>query len=206
MKKQDQLFDENQLRVKELNENHFELFQDLQKYVFQHQKDIVKANIILSAILDQMNQSQKPIVISKGIKNYVSQIEKSINMKEQLQMIKKQSIDKFVISGLWQTMCSYIVLLFIKELITGHYLIHFSIDMLVAIVAFYIALHNIMNEYKLMQRFQMTKKPIIMIACTLIVGLFVAVIGAKSPFDVSFVILVMGYIASKKIFEKEINY
>lgn len=205
MKKQDQLFDENQLKVKELNEINFELFHDLQKYVFQHQKDIVKANIILSAILDQMNQSQKPIVISKGMKNYVSQIEKSINMKEQLQMIKKQFIDKFTISGLWQTMCSYIVLLFIKELITGHYLIHFSIDMLVSIVAFYIALHNIMNEYKLIQRFQMTKKPIIMIACTLIIALFVAVIGAKSPFDVSFVILVIGYIVSKKMFENEFN-
>lgn len=205
MKEQDQLFYENQLKVKELNEKNFELFQDFQKYVFQHHKDIVKANIILSAILEQMNQTQKPIVISKGIKNYVSQIEKSINMKEQVQMIKKQSLDKFVISGLWQTMCGYIVLLFIKELITGHYLIHFSIDMLVAIVAFYVALHNIMSEYKLIQRFQMTKKPIIMIVCTLVVALFVAVIGAKSPFDISFVILVMGYIASKKIFENELN-
>lgn len=205
MKPVNPLFPENSLKVKELDEKNFEIFQDLQKYVFQHQKDKVKSNIILSAILDHMIQSKKPIVMSKGIKNYVLEIEKSLQMKKEISAYKKQGIDKFVISGIWQTMCSYIVLLFVKELITGHYLIHFSIDLLVAVVAFYIALHNIMNQYQLIQRYQITNKVLIVMMSTFVVALFIAIIGAKSPFDVSFLILVVGYIASKRIFDKEIN-
>jgi hypothetical protein len=199
-----ELFPENALKVKELNEDQLSIFQEVQKYVFLHQKDSIKANIILSTVLDQIKQSKKPIAMPKGMKNYVMDIEKSISMKEQMALYKKQSIDKFVISGLWQTMCGYIVLLFIKELITGHYLIHFSIDLLVAIVAFYIALHHIVNQYQLVKRFHLSNKILIVLSVTFIVGLFIAIIGAQSPFDISFLILVIGYIASKRIFEKEI--
>ncbi len=199
------LFYENSLKVKSLNEENFQIFQDIQKYVFLHQKDVVKANILLSTILDQMNDENKKINFIKGIKNYVSQVEKSINMKEKMQVIKKQTIDKFTIAGLWETMAGYIVLLFIKELLTGHYLISFSIDLLVAVVAFYIALHNVMNQFQLLKRFQMPKKITVMIVATFLVGLLTAVLGAASPFDVSFLILVIGYITSKKMFENEMK-
>ena len=54
-------------------------------------------------------------------------------------------------------MCGYIVLLFVKELLTDNYLINFSVDVLVAIVAFYITLHNLINQYKLISEHGISK-------------------------------------------------
>ena len=203
--KANDLFYENSLKVKLLSKDCFEIYQDVEKYVFLHQKDIVKANIILSAVLDQLNDENQKINLTKGIKSYVSQVEKSLNMKEKIQVIKKQSIDKFTIAGFWEIMAGYIVLLFCKELLTRHYLIYFSIDLLVGVVAFYIAIHNVRNQFQLLKRFQMPKKISIMIGVTFLVGFISAILGAKSPFDVSFLILVIGYITSKKMFERELS-
>jgi hypothetical protein len=199
------LFYENSLKMKSLNEENFQIFQGIQKHVFLHQKDIVKANILLSTILDQMNDETQKINLKKGMKNYVSQVEKSINMKEKMKIEIKKAIDKFTIAGLWETMTGYIVLLFFKEFIIGHYLISFSIDLLVAIISFYIAIHNIVNQFQLLKRFQMPKKIQFMIIATFLVGFITAILGAKNPFDVSFLVLVIGYITSKKMFENEMK-
>ena len=41
-----ELFPENALKAKELNEDQLSIFQEVQKYVFLHQKDSIKANIL----------------------------------------------------------------------------------------------------------------------------------------------------------------
>ena len=124
--------------------------------------------------------------------------------KKQVAQIKKEILEKYTISGLWQTMCGYIVLLFVKELLIDNYLINFSIDVLVAIVAFYITLHNLVNQYKLINEYNISKKPFIFQIFGYIVGLFIVIITLKSPFDISFAILVIAFLTSKKMFEKEL--
>ena len=125
--------------------------------------------------------------------------------KKQVAQIKKEILEKYTISGLWQTMCGYIVLLFVKELLIDNYLINFYIDVLVAIVAFYITLHNLLNQYKLINEYNISKKPFIFQIFGYIVGLFIVIITLKSPFDISFAILVIAFLTNKKLFEKELD-
>ncbi|MBS5587195.1 MAG: hypothetical protein KHX14_00040 [[Clostridium] spiroforme] len=125
--------------------------------------------------------------------------------KKQVAEIKKEILEKYTIFGLWQTMCGYIVLLFVKELLIDNYLINFSIDVLVAIVAFYITLHNLVNQYKLINEYNISKKPFIFQIFGYIVGLFIVIITLKSPFDISFAILVIAFLTNKKLFEKELD-
>ena len=125
--------------------------------------------------------------------------------KKQVAQIKKEILEKYTISGLWQTMCGYIVLLFVKELLIDNYLINFSIDVLVAIVAFYITLHNLVNQYKLINEYNISKKPFIFQIFGYIVGLFIVIITLKSPFDISFAILVIAFLTNKKLIEKELD-
>lgn len=125
--------------------------------------------------------------------------------KKELLESKKQTQDKYKICGLWQTMCGYIVLMFVKELISGHYLINLAIDGLVAVVAFYITLHNLASQHKLIQVNKITKKPFIVQIVGMAVGLFIAIITAASPFDITFLILVIAFLTSQKMFEKELN-
>ncbi len=117
---------------------------------------------------------------------------------------REMNIDKYTISGLWITMCGYIVLMFVKELLSQHYLISFSIDLLVAVVAFYITLYHLMNQYCMLKQGQM--KPFIVQVAGLLVGLFVAILTFSSPFDVSFLILVIAFITNKKMVEKIIHH
>lgn len=125
--------------------------------------------------------------------------------KKELEELKKEILEKYTIAGLWQTMCGYIVLLFIKELLTSNYLISFSIDILVAIVAFYITLHNLISQYKLIKEYNISMKPFYFQLFGFVIGLFIVFITLNSPFDISFAILVVALLTNKKIFEKEFN-
>lgn len=125
--------------------------------------------------------------------------------KKELETKKKEILEKYTIAGLWQTMCGYIVLLFIKELLTNNYLISFSIDILVAIVAFYITIHNSINQYKLIKASNISMKPFYFQMFGFIVGLFIVIMTLKSPFDISFAILVVALLTNKRMFEKEIK-
>lgn len=124
--------------------------------------------------------------------------------KKRLLETKKQDFDKYTISGLWITMCGSIVLMFVKELLTNNYLIHLYVDSLVAIVGFYIALHNLYHQYQLIQSYQMTLKPLVLQVIGILIGFVVVIMTLKSPFDYSFLILVVAYLTSKRKFEKEL--
>lgn len=213
MKKQEKKYDlfyENSVKAKSLNDNYNQSFQKVMSYVFKHQSQVVKANILLSTVLDQMIEHQETknnvsLLIPKTVKEYINKVEKTVHYKDKIGEIKHRDSQKYTISGLWITMCGYIVFMFIKEFLTNHYLVHFSIDFFVAIVAFYVALHNVLNQYKLIKRYQLSMKPFSVELVGIVVGIFIVIMTLESPFDISFLILVVAYLTSKKIFEKELK-
>lgn len=213
MKKEKKKYDityENSEKIKSLNDKYFEYYQDLEKYLFKKSKDIVKTNILLSDILDEMiahqNVKNDPFqLIGKNKQLFIDRIDKKIKYKERIQAVKKTDIQNYGISGLWLTMCGYIVLLFVKELLSGNYLIHYYVDLLVAVIALCIAGHNFLNELNTVKRYQLTMKPIIIEIAGFVVSLVMAIMMYASPFDITFAILVIALITNKKIFEKEMG-
>ncbi|HRM91282.1 MAG TPA: hypothetical protein PLK68_12590 [Thomasclavelia ramosa] len=117
-------------------------------------------------------------------------MKKEKTSKKRLKEIKKEVLEKYIIAGLWQTMCGYIV--------------SFSVDVLIAIIAFYVTLHNLVNQYKLIKENRLSLKPFSFQIFGIIVGLFIVILTLKSPFDISFAILVIAFLTSKKMFEKEL--
>ena len=203
------LFFENVTKEKSLNDDYRKVYDDIFKYITRHQSQTIKVNILLSAILDQMieHQEQKnnvTLLVGKNTKNYIQNVEKTIRFKSELENIKKRDLERYTISGLWMTMCAYLVLLFVKEFLTQRFLIAFSVDLIVAAVAMVLTFKGIRTHYQLIQRYQMNKKPFIIEVAGFIVGLLVVVLTLKSPFDVSFLILVIAHLVSKKIFSKEL--
>lgn len=116
----------------------------------------------------------------------------------------KTDIENYTMSSLWVTMSSYLVLLFVKEFLTKHYLINFSIDLLVAVFAFYIALFQLKNDYKLLKKYQLSNKALLIQIITIIISFVIVLITLKSPFDAIFLILIIGYFLSKRSFKQEI--
>lgn len=199
------LFYENSVKAKELNDQYDHEFQQLIKYISRHQKDIVKANVILSYCLDSMLEHQEKFndakqCIGKNHKEFINKIEKTIHMKDEIAKIKKSDSEKYMISGLYMTICAYLILLFIKELITQNYLINFSIDLIVAVIAMVICFKGISTHWKLINRFHLERKPFIMEVVGFAAGLFIVIMTIKSPFDISFLILVISHFVSQKMF------
>lgn len=118
---------------------------------------------------------------------------------------KKQDFDKYTISGLWVTMCGYIVLMFVREVLTNNYLIHLYVDSLVAVFAFYITLHNIYSQYQMLKSYQMTLKPFAFQLFGFFTAFLVVLVTLKSPFEFSFLILVITYLKNKDMVKKELK-
>ena len=84
------LYFENSVKVKSLNDDYFKCYQEIEKCLFKKRKDVLKTNILLSEILDQMKFFQdqgKTVqqVMTKGSQVFVDQIDRNkeilINMK-----------------------------------------------------------------------------------------------------------------------------
>ncbi|WP_294581535.1 hypothetical protein [uncultured Thomasclavelia sp.] len=204
------LYDDNVALTKSLNEQYFDLYQKIETYVFKHQSQSLKANIILTEVLNQLIKHQNDVNdISKfshqSIKAYVQQIEKRIKFKDKIKEMKNSDTQRYTISGLWITMCGYIVLMFLKEFLTDHYLIHISIDFLVAVFAFYITIYQFIRQYKIIKRYQLKIQAFSIQLIGVIISIFVVLMTLSSPFDISFLIMVIAFITSQKMIKKGMN-
>lgn len=204
------IYFENSVKVKSLNDDYFKCYQEIEKYLFKKRKDVLKTNILLSEILDQMKSFQdqgKTVqqVMTKGSQVFVDQINRKINYKEKINQLKQKDLNKYEMSGILLTMCIYIVLLFVKELIGNHYLINYYIDLLVAVIMLCISIKQLLNQRKLIKRYQVSIQPFVLEISSIVISLLISIVFYNSPFDITFVILVVAFFTSKKMYSKSLS-
>lgn len=204
------IYFENSVKVKSLNDDYFKCYQEIEKYLFKKRKDVLKTNILLSEILDQMKFFQdqgKTVqqVMTKGSQVFVDQIDRKINYKEKINQLKQRDSNKYEMSGILLTMCIYIVLLFVKELIGNHYLINYYIDLLVAVIMLCISIKQLLNQRKLIKRYQVSIQPFVLEISSIVISLLISIVFYNSPFDITFVILVIAFFISKKMYSKSLS-
>ena len=198
------LYFENSVKVKSLNDDYFKCYQEIEKCLFKKRKDVLKTNILLSEILDQMKSFQdqgKTVqqVMTKGSQAFVDQIDRKINQ------LKQRDSNKYEMSGILLTMCIYIVLLFVKELVGNHYLINYYIDLLVAVIMLVISVKQLLNQRQLIKRYQVSFQPFIIEIVSIVISLLISILFYNSPFDITFVILVVAFFTSKKMYSKSLS-
>ena len=184
------LYFENSVKVKSLNDDYFKCYQEIEKCLFKKRKDVLKTNILLSEILDQMKSFQ-----DQG----------KINYKEKINQLKQRDSNKYEMSGILLTMCIYIVLLFVKELVGNHYLINYYIDLLVAVIMLVISVKQLLNQRQLIKRYQVSFQPFIIEIVSIVISLLISILFYNSPFDITFVILVVAFFTSKKMYSKSLS-
>lgn len=204
------IYFENSVKVKSLNDDYFKCYQEIEKYLFKKRKDVLKTNILLSEILDQMKSFQDQgktfqQVMTKGSQVFVDQIDRKINYKEKINQLKQKDLNKYEMSGILLTMCIYIVLLFVKELIGNHYLINYYIDLLVAVIMLCISIKQLLNQRKLIKRYQVSIQPFVLEISSIVISLLISIVFYNSPFDITFVILVIAFFTSKKMYSKSLS-
>lgn len=204
------IYFENSVKVKSLNDDYFKCYQEIEKTLFKKQKNVLKTNILISEILDCMlicqekGQTVKQM-IGQSSQSFVDQINRKINYKEKINQLKQKDLNKYEMSGILLTMCIYIVLLFVKELIGNHYLINYYIDLLVAVIMLCISIKQLLNQRKLIKRYQVSIQPFVLEISSTVISLLISIVFYNSPFDITFVILVIAFFTSKKMYSKSLS-
>lgn len=204
------IYFENSVKVKSLNDDYFKCYQEIEKTLFKKQKNVLKTNILISEILDCMlicqekGQTVKQM-IGQSRQSFVDQINRKINYKEKINQLKQKDLNKYEMSGILLTMCIYIVLLFVKELIGNHYLINYYIDLLVAVIMLCISIKQLLNQRKLIKRYQVSIQPFVLEISSIVISLLISIVFYNSPFDITFVILVIAFFTSKKMYSKSLS-
>ena len=204
------IYFENSVKVKSLNDDYFKCYQEIEKTLFKKQKNVLKTNILISEILDCMlicqekGQTVKQM-IGQSSQSFVDQINRKINYKEKINQLKQKDLNKYEMSGILLKMCIYIVLLFVKELIGNHYLINYYIDLLVAVIMLCISIKQLLNQRKLIKRYQVSIQPFVLEISSIVISLLISIVFYNSPFDITFVILVIAFFTSKKMYSKSLS-
>lgn len=119
---------------------------------------------------------------------------------------KEMSEDKSKISltGLTTIMMGTLFIYFLWAVINNKFLVNFSIDALVGVVALVILVRNLKIKYDTIKKYTSEKQFMILdvIAFTLC---FLIKVVVKIPFDFSLIILLISHYATKRIFNKMVK-
>ena len=119
---------------------------------------------------------------------------------------KEMSEDKSKISltGLTIIMMGTLFIYFLWAVINSKFLVNFSIDSLVGVVAFVILVRNLKLKYDIIKKYTSEKQFMILDFVAFVLCFLIKVV-VQIPFDFSLIILLLSHYATKQIFNKIIE-
>ena len=119
---------------------------------------------------------------------------------------KEMSEDKSKISltGLTIIMMGTLFIYFLWAVINSKFLVNFSIDALVGVVALVILIRNLKVKYSVIKKYTSEKQFMILDLVTFVLCFLIKVV-VKIPFDFSLINLLVSHYATKQIFNKIIE-
>ena len=116
---------------------------------------------------------------------------------------KEISEDKSKISltGLTIIMMGTLFIYFLWAVINSKFLVNFSIDALVGVVALVILIRNLKVKYSVIKKYTSEKQFMILDLVAFVLCFLIKVV-VKIPFDFSLIILLISHYATKQIFNK----
>lgn len=119
---------------------------------------------------------------------------------------KEMAEDKAKVSltGLTIIMMGTLFIFFLWAVINSKFLVNFSIDSLVGVVAFVILVRNLKLKYDVIKKYTSEKQFMILDFVAFVLCFLIKVV-VQIPFDFSLIILLLSHYATKQIFNKIIE-
>lgn len=187
---------DNELRVGKLSYRQKESYQKLIKYLETHEKDNIN---LYSAVA--LTTLEKGRTIPKDYAKYVAHIKDSEQLKAEMRKIRDRDYEKYSIANLWGVFTILMVLLFFKSWLTNQYLINYSLDILIAIVAFILSVRSFITKYRLIDKYHFTKG-FFYLDLSIVVICFIIKFFVKTNLDITFLLLVATYFISQRGMKK----
>jgi len=120
--------------------------------------------------------------------------------------LKEMAEDKAKVSltGLTIIMMGTLFIYFLWAVINSKFLVNFSIDALVGVVAFVILVRNLKLKYDVIKKYTSEKQFMILDFVAFVLCFLIKVV-VQIPFDFSLIILLLSHYATKQIFNKIIE-
>lgn len=186
-----------------------EAFFDFRDALFRESLNDEQVNIIANIAIEQLREGmakkKKPSLIISKEKNYrtaIAKMSKGQLFQKMKEKIAQQNYEKLTISGIWLVFTVCILLLFFKNLLTGHYLINFSIDLIAAALAIVLAVRNYQIRWRIIKQDERKTIFLSIDIITLVLCLLVKIL-VRGNFDISYLLLVIAYFVTKKIYRKK---
>lgn len=187
---------DNELRVAKLSYRQKESYEKLNKYLQAHEKNDIN---IYSAVA--LTTLEKGRTIPKDYAKYISHIKGSEQLRAEMRKIRDHDYEKYSIANLWGVFTTLMVLLFFKSWLTNHYLINYSLDILIAIVAFIFSVRSFITKYRLIDKYHFTKG-FFYLDVGIVLVCFIIKFFVKSNVDITFLLLVATYFISQRGMKK----
>lgn len=119
---------------------------------------------------------------------------------------KEMAEDKAKVSltGLTIIMMGTLFIYFLWAVINSKFLVNFSVDSLVGVVAFVILVRNLKLKYDVIKKYTSEKQFMILDFVAFVLCFLIKVV-VQIPFDFSLIILLLSHYATKQIFNKIIE-
>ncbi|MFP5453388.1 hypothetical protein [Parvimonas sp. G1604] len=119
---------------------------------------------------------------------------------------KEMAEDKAKVSltGLTIIMMGTLFIYFLWAVINSKFLVNFSVDSLVGVVAFVILVRNLKLKYVIIKKYTSEKQFMILDFVAFVLCFLIKVV-VQIPFDFSLIILLLSHYATKQIFNKIIE-
>jgi hypothetical protein len=116
---------------------------------------------------------------------------------------KEMAEDKAKVSltGLTIIMMGTLFIYFLWAVINSKFLVNFSVDSLVGVVAFVILVRNLKLKYDVIKKYTSEKQFMILDFVAFVLCFLIKVV-VQIPFDFSLIILLLSHYATKQIFNK----
>lgn len=111
---------------------------------------------------------------------------------------------KVSLTGLTIIMMGTLFIYFLWAVINSKFLVNFSIDSLVGVVAFVILVRNLKLKYDIIKKYTSEKQFMILDFVAFVLCFLIKVV-VQIPFDFSLIILLLSHYATKQIFNKIIE-
>lgn len=199
---------DNNERAQKLPTEDYDVYLSMIQHMTNKGESIIFIDILMERALDDFEKAHAAgksarSVTGKSFPEYIAKLKAKINLKDAFEQRKKADYEKYLFSGIWFTICSFLVLLFLKEVLTDHYLINYYVDLIVGAVSLYLAASNIYQHQKIIKRWKFSKKSLIMDIVGIVLSIVVIFITLQSPYDITFLILVAAHVTGRIIIKDE---
>lgn len=202
------LFYENNERAGKLPQEDYDTYLNMIDYMRAQGFSIIDIDIYMEAALKDFETAaakgkKAKNLIGKSMEAYIASLKQGIDYAGQLHLRKAKESEGFLFSGVFMYISAIIVCYFIRELLTGSYLLGFYIDLVVAVIAAFFLAVGIYQRRKIIKRWNFSTNAFIVDAFVFVISVMLVYTMRKQSFDYSAALLIIGFILSSILIKKE---